>query len=214
MKRLKMGWRPAVLAGMLLVFMICAAAAVFTRQYYISEVRRRVRSTTIRNVEELTKSKAQLLDEKIRTEMADIQTLAVYLGGFTDIESYDLNMLEEYRRIHGATDVLVVGADGYGINADGDRFDVKDKDRDMFQPAWNGMTEMSDVYIGKLGKRHVLLETPLKKDGRTVAGLYLSFPTDELQNTYGGETYTDSGYSYVLRSSGEVMLASVRCNYI
>lgn len=157
---------------------------------------------------------AQLLDEKIQTEMADIQTLAVYLGGFTDIESYDLNMLEAYRRIHGATDVLVVGADGNGINADGDRFDVKDKDRDMFEPAWNGMTEMSDEYIGKLGKRHVLLQTPLKKDGKVMAGLYLSFPTDELQNTYGGETYTDSGYSYVLRSSGEVMLAPVRYNYI
>lgn len=214
MRRRKEGWHPAALAGVLAVMIICTVVAMFTRQYYISEVRQRVRSTTIRNVEELTKSKAQLLDEKIRTEMADIQTLAVYLDGFTDLESCDLHLLDEYRRIHRATDMLIVEADGRGINADGGRFEVEPKDRGMFAPAWNGRTDMSDVYIGRLGKRHVLLQTPLKKDGRTVAGLYLSLPVDELQDTYGKETYTDSGYSYVLRNSGEVMLAPVRYNYI
>lgn len=214
MKRRKAGWHPAALAGMLSVFIICTVVAIFIRQYYISEVRQRVRSTTIRNVEELTKSKAQLLDEKIRTEMADIQTLAVYIDGFGDMEALDMRLLDEYRRIHGATDMLIVGTDGHGINADGDRFDVEENDRGMFEPAWNGRTDMSDVYIGRMGKRHVMLQTPLKKGERVVAGLYLSLPVDELQNTYGKETYTDSGYSYVLRSSGEVMLAPVRFNYI
>lgn len=189
-------------------------AAIFTRQYYIGEVRQRVRSTTIRNVEELTKSKAQRLDEKIGTEMTDIQTLAVYLEDFPNIETIDMHLLDEYRRIHRATDVLVVGADGHGIHAGGDSFEVKDGDMGVFEPALNGRTDMSDVYIGNLGKRHVLLQTPLLKDGKVVAGLYLSLPVDELQNTYGGETYTDSGYSYVLRSSGEVVLAPVRYNYV
>lgn len=214
MKRRNIGWRPAVMAGMLSVFILCTIAAIFTRQYYISEVRQRVRSTTIRNVEELTKSKAQQLDEKIQTETADMQTLAVYLGDFIDVESVDVHMLDEYRRIHRAADVLIVEVDGHGINADGARFDVEGRDRDLFDPAWNDRTDMSDVYIGKLGKRYVLLQTPLKKDGRVAAGLYLSFPVDELQSTYGGETYTDSGYSYVLRSSGEIMLAPVRYNYV
>lgn len=214
MKRRNIGWRPAVIVGMLFLFIICTSAAFFTRQYYINEVRQRVRSTTIRNVEELTKSKAKLLDEKLRTEMADIQTLAVYLNDFTDTEMANLDLLDEYRETHKATDIMIVGVNGHGINADGHSFDVTDKNRSMFQPAWEDRTVISDVYIGRLGKQHIMLQTPIKRDGEVVAGLYLSFPVDELQNTYGEETYTDSGYSYVLRSSGEVMLAPVRYNYI
>lgn len=73
----------------------------------------------------------------------------------------------------------------------------KEKDR-LFTPALKGETAMSDVFMGLLGKRQVLFQTPIIHNGQIVGGVYEAYSLEQLQNTYGSSTYNNSGYSYVL----------------
>ncbi|MFQ7551007.1 MAG: hypothetical protein ACLRMZ_12625 [Blautia marasmi] len=73
---------------------------------------------------------------------------------------------------------------------------------------------ISDVFLGELGRRQVLFQTPVYQNGQVVGGVYEAYPVESLQNAYGGSTYSDAGYSYVLDSSGSIVLAPLRFSYL
>lgn len=197
---------------LILAFASLLAAAIILS--YVQSVKTLVRSTTANNISELTVSKAQYLDERLRSERLALQSLAGLLGSQTDITVIQ-EQLRSYRDLHDATRMWVFDTQGNGWSTDkNDELYPPGQTEELFAAALKGETGISEVFIGTLGKRHVLIYTPILRKDQAVGGLYEAYPAELLQNTYGGGTYNDAGYSYVLGRDGRVVLASVRFSYL
>lgn len=189
-----------------------ALIAMFVNRFYVQSIRALVRSTTTSSIAELTISKAQYLDEKLRSELLSLRSLAISISS-NEPGLFDEDLIEAYSKLHSATNMWVLDVEGRQWNTKtAQASGVFPADAALFEPALMGNTEISDVYIGSLGKRQVLMQTPLYMGDQVVGGLYESYPVELLQNTYGGSTYNDAGYSYVLGDDGSIVFAPVRFN--
>ena len=94
-------------------FCLLLAIGVMTAVSFMSvqSVRKLVRNTTTKSITELTVSKAQFLDEKIRSEMLSLQSFAAALGTFDDMFSRP-ELLEDYKDKHGAARMWIIDENG------------------------------------------------------------------------------------------------------
>lgn len=201
-----------------LILLICTglilviAVTVWVNMNSVRSIRNLVRSTTTENITELTVSKAQYLDEKIHSEMLALQSLSSSLGEGKDVLSCQ-NLLKEYKDRRKASCIWVSDMEGNYLNT-GCHEDILQEKRELFEGALRGEEGISDVFLGELGRRQVLFQTPVYQNGQVVGGVYEAYPVESLQNAYGGSTYSDAGYSYVLDSSGSIVLAPLRFSYL
>ena len=86
--------------------------------------------------------------------------------------------------------------------------------KELFTEALQGNEGITDVFLGELGRRQIMFQIPIYRDGKVVGGLYEAYPVELLQNAYHGSTYNDAGYSYVLDDNGSIVLAPVRFSYL
>lgn len=191
---------------------VAAFAVIFVNNNYVDSIKKLVRNTTTTNISELTVVKSQYLDEKIEYELKALKLLAFNIGETGEAFSRQA-LIEEYQKMHGATNMWVLDAAGNSWSAIESSVLNKEKNR-LFMPALQGKTMMSDVFIGLLGKRQVLFQTPIMHNGQIIGGVYEAYSLEKLQNTYGGSTYNDSGYSYVLDKNGGIVLEPVRFSYL
>lgn len=197
-----------------LVLAVAALLAAASITSYVNSVKTLVRSTTANNISELTVSKAQYLDERLRSERLALQSLAGLLGGKQDTRKIQ-EQIRVYQDLHDASCMWIFDTQGNGWSTSGNgNLYPPSQTEELFAAALRGETGISEVFIGALGKRQVLIYTPIIREDRVVGGLYESYPAELLQNTYGGGTYNDAGYSYVLGQDGSVVLASVRFSYL
>ena len=89
------------------VFIILSGiTAVLVNQGYVQAIRRLVRSTTTSSIRELSVSRAQYMDERLRSELMALQSLASAIGEYEDIFSGS-GLAEEYKKRQGATCVWI-----------------------------------------------------------------------------------------------------------
>lgn len=203
-----------MIAAVCLFLVFVTLITVVLNKTYVHSIKNLVRNTTTANIHELTVSKAEYLDERLRSEQLALQTLANSIGLQEDIfSSKDLAM--DYKNLHNASCMWILDTQGNGWSSRGgnDLFPPGQTET-FFTPALQGETGISEVFIGALGKRQVLFYTPIQRDDQIVGGLYESYPAELLQNTYGSATYNDAGYSYVLGKNGNVVLSPVRFSYL
>lgn len=209
-RKLRMNKVILLAIGSLLVFILILVPLV--NKGYIELVKTMVRRTTTTSINELTVSKGQFLDERIRSELLSLDSLALSISQEGDVFS-KRNLVTEYAELHGASNMWIVDIHGNKWSekaAHGEEASLEKND--FFSPALRGETGMSDVYYGAMGKRHVLIQTPIYLNGNIEGGLYESYAVELLQNTYGNSTYNDAGYSYVLAKDGDIVLSPVRFN--
>lgn len=184
--------------------------AVFVNKGYVQSIRELVRSTTISSIGELTVSKSEYLDEKIRSELLSLQSLSTSIS-VNGPELFNEDLIKEYYELHNTTNIWIMDNAGtqWGVRSkrEGGAFPEAEV---LYEPALRGETCVSDVFIGAMGRRHVLMQTPLYKNGHVVGGLYEACSIEMLQNTYGESTYNDAGYSYVLSNDGSIVVSPVR----
>jgi hypothetical protein len=142
-----------------LCLFVAAFAVIFINNNYVQSIKKLVRSTTTANISELTVVKSQYLDEKIEYELKALQLLAFNIGERNGIFSCS-ELIREYQKLHGATNMWVLDINGNSWSSIESDVLSKEKDR-LFTPALKGETAMSDVFMGLLGKRQVLFQTPI-----------------------------------------------------
>ncbi|MDC7290352.1 ATP-binding protein [Blautia schinkii] len=192
-----------------LLVMGAMAAVSFTS---VQSVRDLVRSTTTKSITELTVSKAQFLDEKIRSELQALRSFAADIGTFDDIFAHP-ELLEDYKESHEAARMWIIDVTGAYQDTGGMDKNFADK-KELFREGLRGNEGVTDVFLGELGKQQVMFHTPIYKNDKVVGGLYEAYSVDLLQNAYSGATYNDAGYSYVLGTDGSIVLAPVRFSYL
>ena len=160
---------------------------------------------------ELTVSKAQFLDEKIHSELLSFSPLPQILGPLM-ICLPTRNYWKIIKKSTGRPACgLLIRMEP--IRTQGMNKNFADK-KELFTEALQGNEGITDVFLGELGRRQIMFQIPIYRDGKVVGGLYEAYPVELLQNAYHGSTYNDAGYSYVVDDNGSIVLAPVRFSYL
>lgn len=209
-----------IMAMVLVIVALLAAVVVATSLFYRDSIQSLVRSTTTTSVMELTTSRARYLDECLRADQDGVQSLAHYLSHASADEIPD--QVNDFLATHGASTGWVRLKDGtvWCSSTESDLYPAQ-REEELFGPALEGKTGSSEVYFGHSGERRILFYAPLSKDERVpgdksdltpeevLGAVYISFPADELQNSYD-TAYTNAGETYVVDSAGTIVLDANR----
>lgn len=214
MKRNKVRATKTMALAVSLILIVIAMVITVINLTYVNSIKKLVRNTTVNNIRELTVNKAQNLDGRLRSEQVALKSLANSIGKYGDIFALS-DVITEYQEMHQASCMWVLDLQGNGWSSSlGDELLPPGQTQEFFAPALRGESGISDPFIGELGKKQILFYTPIQREGKTIGGLYESYPAELLQKTYGSGTYNDAGYSYVLGKEGDVVLSSMRFSYL
>ena len=221
MHAVKVDSRKIMAAGLVIVA-VFAAVAITVNLFYLGQIQSLVRNTTTTSVMELATARARYLDECLTSDQNSVKSLAHFIADITPQEARD--QVKDFISTHEAA-AWIRSKDGttWCSSSETDLYDPALED-ELFGPAMAGETGSSEMYLGHAGERRILFYAPIV-DAPATAGpgttttpadpddvlgaVYVSYPADELQNSYG-TAYSSAGATFVVDSSGTIVLDANR----
>ncbi len=115
-------------------------------------------------------------------------------------------LLSTIQERSGFGSISYIGADGIAVYGDNSGYDYSD--REFFLSALNGERAMASL-SGELANRSgVALAVPYYEYGETVGVLCGVYFENDLMNALTSEVYAGAGYSYIIDSSGNVVIST------
>ena len=222
MHAVKVDSRKIMAAGLVIVA-VFAAVAITVNLFYLGQIQSLVRNTTTTSVMELATARARYLDECLTSDQNSVKSLAHFIADITPQEARD--QVKDFISTHEAAAAWIRSKDGttWCSSSETDLYDPALED-ELFGPAMAGETGSSEMYLGHAGERRILFYAPIV-DAPATAGpgttttpadpddvlgaVYVSYPADELQNSYG-TAYSSAGATFVVDSSGTIVLDANR----
>ena len=222
MHAVKVDSRKIMAAGLVIVA-VFAAVAITVNLFYLGQIQSLVRNTTTTSVMELATARARYLDECLTSDQNSVKSLAHFIADITPQEARD--QVKDFISTHEAAAAWIRSKDGttWCSSSETDPYDPALED-ELFGPAMAGETGSSEMYLGHAGERRILFYAPIV-DAPATAGpgttttpadpddvlgaVYVSYPADELQNSYG-TAYSSAGATFVVDSSGTIVLDANR----
>ena len=222
MHAVKVDSRKIMAAGLVIVA-VFAAVAITVNLFYLGQIQSLVRNTTTTSVMELATARAHYLDECLASDQNSVKSLAHFIADVTPQEARD--QVKDFISTHEAAAAWIRSKDGttWCSSSETDLYDPALED-ELFSPAMAGKTGSSEMYLGHGGERRILFYAPIV-DAPVTAGpgtaaapadpddvlgaVYVSYPADELQNSYG-TAYSSAGATFVVDSSGTIVLDANR----
>lgn len=198
MHAVKVDSRKIMAAGLVIVA-VFAAVAITVNLFYLGQIQSLVRNTTTTSVMELATARARYLDECLTSDQNSVKSLAHFIADITPQEARD--QVKDFISTHEAAAAWIRSKDGttWCSSSETDLYDPALED-ELFGPAMAGETGSSEMYLGHAGERRILFYAPIV-DAPATAGpgttttpadpddvlgaVYVSYPADELQNSYG-----------------------------
>ena len=222
MHAVKVDSRKIMAAGLVIVA-VFAAVAITVNLFYLGQIQSLVRNTTTTSVMELATARARYLDECLTSDQNSVKSPAHFIADITPQEARD--QVKDFISTHEAAAAWIRSKDGttWCSSSETDLYDPALED-ELFGPAMAGETGSSEMYLGHAGERRILFYAPIV-DAPATAGpgttttpadpddvlgaVYVSYPADELQNSYG-TAYSSAGATFVVDSSGTIVLDANR----
>ena len=122
------------------------------------------------------------------------------------IQNFNSFVLENNLKSLAITDL-----NGVAYLNNGQIIDVSD--RDYFKNALSGKRDISSIVYSKLdGKSSNVFSIPLYKDNKIVAVLWTAILTDNLYKNFNLYTINELGYTFLVNTSGNILVASKNIN--
>ena len=222
MHAVKVDSRKIMAAGLVIVA-VFAAVAITVNLFYLGQIQSLVRNTTTTSVMELATARAHYLDECLASDQNSVKSLAHFIADVTPQEARD--QVKDFISTHEAAAAWIRSKDGstWCSSSETDLYDPALED-ELFGPAMAGETGSSEMYLGHGGERRILFYAPIvdapvtagpgttatpADPGDVLGAVYVSYPADELQNSYG-TAYSSAGATFVVDSSGTIVLDANR----
>ena len=222
MHAVKVDSRKIMAAGLVIVA-VFAAVAITVNLFYLGQIQSLVRNTTTTSVMELATARAHYLDECLASDQNSVKSLAHFIADVTPQEARD--QVKDFISTHEAAAAWIRSKDGttWCSSSETDLYDPALED-ELFGPAMAGETGSSEMYLGHAGERRILFYAPIvdapvtagpgttatpADPGDVLGAVYVSYPADELQNSYG-TAYSSAGATFVVDSSGTIVLDANR----
>lgn len=216
MHAVKVDSRKIMAAGLVIVA-VFAAVAITVNLFYLGQIQSLVRNTTTTSVMELATARAHYLDECLASDQNSVKSLAHFIADVTPQEARD--QVKDFISTHEAAAAWIRSKDGttWCSSSETDLYDPALED-ELFSPAMAGKTGSSEMYLGHAGERRILFYAPIvdapvtagpgttatpADPGDVLGAVYVSYPADELQNSYG-TAYSSAGATFVVDSSGTI----------
>lgn len=222
MHAVKVDSRKIMAAGLVIVA-VFAAVAITVNLFYLGQIQSLVRNTTTTSVMELATARAHYLDECLASDQNSVKSLAHFIADVTPQEARD--QVKGFISTHEAAAAWIRSKDGttWCSSSETNLYDPALED-ELFGPAMAGETGSSEMYLGHAGERRILFYAPIvdapvtagpgttatpADPGDVLGAVYVSYPADELQNSYG-TAYSSAGATFVVDSSGTIVLDANR----
>ena len=221
MHAVKVDSRKIMAAGLVIVA-VFAAVAITVNLFYLGQIQSLVRNTTTTSVMELATARAHYLDECLASDQNSVKSLAHFIADVTPGEARA--QVEDFISTHEAAAAWIRSKDGttWCSSSETDLYDPA-LENELFGPAHRRRDRLlGDVPRPRRRAPHPLLRSHRRRARRLrprddppanpddiLGAVYVSYPADELQNSYG-TAYSSAGATFVVDSSGTIVLDANR----
>lgn len=195
----------------LLVLLVLILFCTQTTRKLSSGIYQNIRASTTESVKTLTSDRARMLDKTLELLKVQARTLAAYLLE-TDFKITPailqpfLDMNEHFIRI------VAFHADGTAVSSDG-AIDKLPVESDVYKQVFAGKCGVTDTFPGAMGYKEVNVYAPIYKNTQIIGGVYINLKAEALRNAGKNPLYESSGYSYILKRDGTILLAPSSYSY-
>lgn len=184
---------------------ILLAAIAFS---YVNTIRSINKEELFKNTAELAIKSAELVKKQIENDFRTVVSTASMIGEYPDIDvQRAMVLLKEEVAVNKFKRMGMIDLEGNVVTTDGlnDNF----AKRSYFNRALAGTTNISDTIIDSFDQKPInVYATPIYTSGKLVGALIATIGNEEFTELLSVPTFQGMGYSYVIKSTGERVVAS------
>lgn len=205
--RLKFVRRSVIATAIVVLFLTLSFA-------YVSLIDRELEKQTYLYLSEVGNQGAQLVEAKVETHLQDMETISklIEASGKVDqremLELIKINAVKsEYKRMG------IVSLSGELMTTDGLTYSVSE--RPYFTEAKVGKVVVSDTLADYSdGKPINVYAAPIYRNNEVVAVVLASVETEKMKNYLEVESFSNQGYSYIVKANGDEVISSLHPNSV
>lgn len=163
---------------------------------------------------EIARQGANLVETKVNDQLETIGAIGrmIETGGNFD-ENYMISVIQPEAERNAFKRMGIILPDGKASTTDGLSFDFND--REYFKKAMTGKEVVSDTIVDLADGENInVYATPIYNGTRIEGVLFAAVETDVYKSLLGVSTFSDQGYSYVIKTNGDVVVESLHPNSI
>ena len=191
--------------GLLLILVVLLSIA---SAFFINRSSQLVQQDAKTALSEISGQIVARLVSNIQTELKSLQTQSLYISHYEDIQDPEIMRILQRESIKsGFLRIGVVLPDGSSVNSDNIPNNIFY--RDYFQRSMKGEIVVSDVlpFAIDYSIPVIVLSVPIFKEGRVVGVLRGTRTVEEYAKIITLPTFGNEGHSYLVRKTGEIVLA-------
>lgn len=194
--------------GVLASVLILTTLTAWISSLFVSQIRNRVRSTTVQVISELTGNKVRILSGLLEEARTDTKILASTLMAEQDSAQHKV-LLDAFQKNHHNERIALLDKQGNYLYGSEKTLALNGIPKEFAAEVAEQGEAMSDAVPGVNGQRYILFGALIPSGGR----IYIALSTNDLQNACGAGTFRDEGYSYVVGRDGSIIIPPVRFSY-
>lgn len=197
----------AILKYSIIAVTICSIFTI-TAWFYLENLHEEIIEENYLYLQEVAGQSSFAINHKLEGDMKMLRSMAIMLGNQGNIDVHfwaeafkKEGLFNEFQRIG----IILPDGRGYSADVAGTNF----SDREYFQKAMAGKSNISDVMVDRTTK--VLSNTyavPIYSNNEIIAILAAVINTETYQNILYTNVFDGKGYTYVVKSNGDVVVRS------
>lgn len=176
---------------------------------YIAVIGNTIKKDIVKDLNKVSLQSVKLVNERITSSLNTLEAMGRIIGRYNG-SIYENNIL---KAVHDETldagfqNMAIATLDGTAYNDNSIKVDVSDTEH--FKKAIQGESIVSNVIISKdTNTKVVALATPIYREGNIIGAIMARYDLEDLSNILSTKYFDGLGYSYIVKSTGEVIAYS------
>jgi len=180
----------------------------------IERINDELKEDTLSYLSEIAKESASLVETKVDGQMETMVAVAKLIETNGNFDSnVMINAIKPEAARNAFKRMGIITPDGQAIATDGLSFDLSN--RDYFRQAMTGVNAVSDTLVDPTDGENInVYATPIFNGPQIIGILFATVETDSLKEVLGVSTFGGQGYSYVVKTNGNVVVKSTHPNSV
>lgn len=198
-----------------IVIAVLVIVVFFIVGYFsIERINDELKDDTTAYLSEIAKQGASLVETKVDGQMETLGAVATMIETNGNFDSnVMINAIKPEAERNAFKRMGIIMPDGQAIATDGHSFDLSN--RDYFRLAMTGVNAVSDTLVDPTDGENInVYATPIFNGPQIMGILFATVETDSLKEVLGVSTFGGQGYSYVVKTNGNVVVESTHPNSV
>ncbi|WP_414733107.1 bifunctional diguanylate cyclase/phosphodiesterase [Acetobacterium carbinolicum] len=181
---------------------------------YVSLINRELEKQTYLYLSEVGNQGAQLVEAKVETHLQDMETISKLIEASGKVDQREMLELIKINAVKSKYKRMgIVSLSGELMTTDGLTYSVSE--RLYFAEAKVGKVVVSDTLADYSdGKPINVYAAPIYRNNEVVAVVLASVETEKMKNYLEVESFSNQGYSYIVKANGDEVISSLHPNSV